>query len=225
MKFLLQNKVWILLIVGVTLFSGCRKGEEDPFISFQSRKARLSGDWTVDAMNRNVTDFHAISSTESVPLITAMSIVGNQLEIREESYNSTLEVIETENFSGTVSEFTYSFDKSGSFKMVLAYEYPIDDNGTERQYTYREEREGSWYFLDGTAAFKNKQRIALNTENKTTTIQISGAEPFTDAIASTQDVEVWELIGLSSEEVKAHADLDRNEPLGGGTGTMDIVLK
>ena len=36
-----------ILVVLPIVFSGCKKGPEDPFLSFRSRKARVCGTWTV----------------------------------------------------------------------------------------------------------------------------------------------------------------------------------
>lgn len=38
----------MLIVLGVsTTFTGCKKGENDPFLSLKSRKARISGEWTL----------------------------------------------------------------------------------------------------------------------------------------------------------------------------------
>ena len=41
-----------VLAIGVSALQGCKKGEEDPFMSLRSRKARLTGEW-------KMTDFKA----------------------------------------------------------------------------------------------------------------------------------------------------------------------
>jgi hypothetical protein len=37
-------KITLLLLIG-TFFYSCKKGSEDPALSFRSRKARLTGKW------------------------------------------------------------------------------------------------------------------------------------------------------------------------------------
>jgi len=43
-----MKKLIILLIIGLYVFSSCGKYEEGPIISFRTKKARLSGTWTID---------------------------------------------------------------------------------------------------------------------------------------------------------------------------------
>lgn len=50
MKYTFNIKTFFLLALSLFLilpFQSCKKGEDDPFISFRSRKARVVGEWTV----------------------------------------------------------------------------------------------------------------------------------------------------------------------------------
>lgn len=40
----------LALIASVALVSSCKRGEEDPFLSFRSRDARLMGEWTLSSL-------------------------------------------------------------------------------------------------------------------------------------------------------------------------------
>ncbi len=47
----LKFKPALLLLISVAFaFQGCKKGENDPFLSFRSRDARLIGDWDLSGM-------------------------------------------------------------------------------------------------------------------------------------------------------------------------------
>ena len=53
----MKNKIKLLLLVftSVVLLSNCKKGKEDPAISFRSRKARLAGEWRMVSGSASLT--------------------------------------------------------------------------------------------------------------------------------------------------------------------------
>ena len=53
-----------IAIIGLTTISSCKKGENDPFLSLKSRKARISGEWQlVDGSSTNTNTFGGITDT------------------------------------------------------------------------------------------------------------------------------------------------------------------
>lgn len=46
----------IICALTVMPFQSCKKGPDDPFISFRSRKARLEGEWTLQTYKKNGTE-------------------------------------------------------------------------------------------------------------------------------------------------------------------------
>ena len=48
-------KKHLLILLGAVLLFGCKKGDDDPAISFRSRKTRLAGDWHIESGNFNYT--------------------------------------------------------------------------------------------------------------------------------------------------------------------------
>lgn len=52
----------IICALTVMPFQSCKKGPDDPFISFRSRKARLEGEWTLKTYKKNGTEQN-LSST------------------------------------------------------------------------------------------------------------------------------------------------------------------
>ena len=48
-------KMTMVLFISVIAFSGCKKGEDDPGISFRSRTARFAGDWKLTTMDYTET--------------------------------------------------------------------------------------------------------------------------------------------------------------------------
>jgi hypothetical protein len=154
-----MKKLIILSLAAIALManlSSCKKGENDPFLSLKSRKARVVGDWTVTMEEGKSQDISKISfggvtvttttnetSTYNGTLFTSTSVTtssagGNPLE---NTYND-------------VYTQSYTFEKDGSFSLETVY--------TGQNYT--EKMEGTWAFVgkSKTAELKNKEAIALS---------------------------------------------------------------
>ena len=154
-----MKKLIILSLASVALManlSSCKKGENDPFLSLKSRKARVVGEWTVTMAEGTSQDISKISfggvtvttttnetSTYNGALYTSTSVTtssagGNPLE---NTYND-------------VYTQSYTFEKDGSFSLETVY--------TGQNYT--EIIEGTWAFVgkSKSAELKNKEAIALS---------------------------------------------------------------
>ena len=57
----------LALVIAATSFSGCKKGENDPFLSLKSRKSRAAGEWKLSAFTTTYTD---ASGTDTQTLAT-----------------------------------------------------------------------------------------------------------------------------------------------------------
>lgn len=124
----------MLAVVGLE-FSGCKKGNEDPGLSLKSRKARMTGEWTV-------VSFGDTNTYEGTSDYTYSDSDGD-------SYATTSEMTSTErmNFDGTYMsqyymEETYSSTSSNGFVNTHTgeYEYTMEDGEFESSskdtYTY-----------------------------------------------------------------------------------------
>jgi hypothetical protein len=154
-----MKKLIVLSLAAIALManlSSCKKGENDPFLSLKSRKARVVGEWTVTKEEGTSQDISKISfggvtvttttnetSTYNGTLFTSTSVTtssagGNPLE---NTYND-------------VYTQSYTFEKDGSFTLETVY--------TGQNYT--EKIEGTWAFVgkSKTAELKNKEAIALS---------------------------------------------------------------
>ncbi|MEY3425959.1 MAG: hypothetical protein RL679_1317 [Bacteroidota bacterium] len=154
-----MKKLIVLSLAAIALIanlSSCKKGENDPFLSLKSRKARVVGEWTVTKEEGTSQDISKISfggvtvttttnetSTYNGTLFTSTSVTtssagGNPLE---NTYND-------------VYTQSYTFEKDGSFTLETVY--------TGQNYT--EKIEGTWAFVgkSKTAELKNKEAIALS---------------------------------------------------------------
>jgi hypothetical protein len=117
---------YLLLAGSAIIFSGCKRGEDDPFFSLHSRDARLTQKWTLTSMNGTIvntfTDPDSIinveytydgtniyitenDSTVSFSYIFDMEIKNNGEVFSEEFFN----IIETDNPSQQSSKTSFWF--------------------------------------------------------------------------------------------------------------------
>jgi hypothetical protein len=79
------------LLLSSTTFTGCKKGEDDPFLSFRSRASRVAGDWKLSS---------GILKSTSGSVTT------------QRTYNDSTY---TEGTTKTTFKQTFSFTKDGTF--------------------------------------------------------------------------------------------------------------
>ncbi len=140
MNHILKNSISMLLIVTVisVTFSGCKKGEDDPFLSLRSRKARVVGDWKV--ISYKYTDVSVSPTLGTTTYTTVMN-------------GSTYTTTQTDVSGTTTSTGTwtseYKFDKKGEFTWT--------DNRDADLYSVS----GTWNFTSGVGELKNKSQLTL----------------------------------------------------------------
>ena len=159
----MKSTVVLLLsaLVIASSFSGCKKGENDPFLSLRSRKSRLEGNWVIVK--------EEVSET---------NINGSTTEIMQSVYDGKMKVTTTTTTVGALSttvidtvKYTVNFDikKDGNYKIIAANENKIDIVTTE----------GTWLFLGKSKLndLKNKEAILL-----TTTKQVVSSNPVANSV-------------------------------------------
>jgi hypothetical protein len=129
LKYLIPVVIIASVLPGI---SSCKKGEDDPFISFRSRKARMEGEWKV------VSAYY--KSIETGP--------------GADSYSWTFDgskVVENDNNVETTYKryWTWKIEKDGKFKSTDAIDGDV------------REISGRWDFLGGNSDVKKKSRIML----------------------------------------------------------------
>ena len=139
-----------LLIITLCL-SSCKKGDNDPFLSLQSRKARLIGEWKV------TKEVIAASETYLDSNLTINSIYDGTKKM-----NYTVTQTPSGNKSSKDSTFysqTLSIKKDGTYVQSIIYY-----NGVNLKIT-----EGTWEFLGKSEInkLKNKEAIYLTTSKTT----------------------------------------------------------
>ncbi len=178
----------------IPVLNSCKKGEEDPSLSFYSRKHRLCQDWDFSYFKRIEEHNNVITSYEFDGAGAILrKIVGLDLYV----YNATMKI---------------SFTKDGT------YNWNQTITTDTSKYTYYEE--GSWYFTGGgkNSDTKYKELLALQKNKVTETMQITGVPPTTTNYYSSGNVDasVYEIIKLAYDEVKlkskVQTDFVQNSP-------------
>lgn len=148
MKKLLVLSIGALALVAN--LSSCKKGENDPFLSLKSRKARLTGEWTVTKIEGTSSD-----KNSSFPLADVTSTT---------TYDGTTETTTTTTVMGTDTDtetytLSFVFDKDGTYTQ------------TKVEGTTTEVETGNWIFLgkNKTAEIANKEAIQLNPTSTSST--------------------------------------------------------
>ncbi|NLA25210.1 MAG: hypothetical protein GX879_09620 [Bacteroidales bacterium] len=165
--------VLLTIIILLPSLSGCfKKGDEDPFLSIYTRKARVTGLWTVDYYNSNLKTIYGDDETQLRTII----------DIKGTSWKETTTWLGTDSIreiKGKIvldnagqPKFTYYFDKNGIMRYIYEYEtVRIGENedigvDTTVTTTIRHEYTGTWNFLGNIDDYKNKERIALVIEEE-----------------------------------------------------------
>lgn len=157
MKKIIALSTIAVLLIGFA--TQCKKGEDDPFVSLRSRKARVSGEW----------------SLTSGTMIYAS---------RGNNYSSTTSIVFTSAaFSSTYNYVNGSFSQTGTDNGTYKYDIKFDKDGS---FTSTEIYDGevsivsgTWNFTDGVGETKKREQIVLFLKSSTgvsgsTTISYSG---------------------------------------------------
>lgn len=133
-----RNLILMMVLVGIMgVLPGCKKGEEDPFISLLSRKGRICGDWV---MNEGTTEY-------GTPVVEEIDYYseGNKLTIQANQGN----------ISGNYT-WKFEINKDGSYRIYQRIDLPYNS-------PYTVDETGYWYFLsrNSNSGKKNKECIAF----------------------------------------------------------------
>ena len=176
----------------------CKKGAEDPWFSFYSRKHRLCQDWKFSFYKR-VEQYND-------------SIISYQ-------YDGSSFVKVTSNKSYVSSAIMkISFKKNGTY---IWDEFITTDTS---EYTYKEE--GNWYFSGGSkdSETKEKELLVLQKGKITRTFK-EGSNVTTTLYSGSGDLpaNTFKILKLSSEEVKLKAEIKMNY-IGAGSSESNLMI-
>lgn len=230
-----------MIIVLPLLTTSCfKKGEEDPFFSMYTRKARIVGTWEITGLNSDIKRTYQ----NDVSTRTTTTVSG-------ESWDQVIEILETDSvreLEGNViiGRNIVVFEKNGGFKKIWEYQYTIEEPIGEdagisyTQFRVAEEIQGTWNWLNNIDDYKNKERVAIIIEDhKTTTQRLSKIETEDSEITPSWTLDttfttsskyangeistIWELDMLKKRSIKSRqtydnyrVDIVNGQEMGGG---------
>lgn len=119
------------------LFDSCKKGEDDPFFSLRSRKARVVGEWKMTSIKSTGTYlFGGILAT-------------NEFTANGSNYTETSTTLGTTTIDEGTLSYDIEFKKDGTFEIKV--------NQDDDPETYN----GVWNFTGGVGELKNKSQITM----------------------------------------------------------------
>ncbi len=139
-----MKKLLVLVLLSGIVFGACKKGENDPFISLKTRKARLSGEWKMTFMERTINDTLFTFDGTTVTKIYGGTTLGTY-----------------------TSEYKLEFTKQGKYTITETLTYPENyfQEGTP-SLTFKNFEEGIWNFTGGAGDTKNKSQLLLMPERE-----------------------------------------------------------
>lgn len=169
----------LALVLLATLFTTCKKGEEDPAFSLRTRKARLTGDWIMTEGSASITYF-----VYGAPYNDAFKFDGSNLTL-----NSTESTGPPTIYVGKYS-LSLSFKKDGTFTASENFAgKPFNANGT-------------WNFTSGVGKAKNKDGIVMKISGVS-----SGTSD--DHLFNQLGMQMtYKLVELRNKEIKLQSDVD-----------------
>lgn len=142
----IKNLLIVFLILTILISNtNCRKGEDDPFFSIHTRKARLTNEWVLIEGSQTSTQTIGQSSLTFDYVITEDSIsYFDGYENQTKAYSETL-----------------TFNKDETFSIKSEQEY-FETN------IFTTTHAGQWSFISSDGDYKNKERVKLLIETMTT---------------------------------------------------------
>jgi hypothetical protein len=222
-----KKRSTILLVLLSTiifpLFTGCfGVGEDDPFISLRTRKARLTGKWDITSYYKNVKQI--VDTSDQKRIIT---------DVQTPDYDQEIYILGTDSvqeIEGEVLEGEMNFDKNGYFTYVFEYEVVESETDEEtfetttETRTVKREMDGTWNFLHNVDDYKKKERLSLVVLNETnsikTTVVVESEEEIGEAdftvsrdftimnYANGEMSYIWELNMLKYSEVHMYQNIN-----------------
>lgn len=165
----------MIIILPLFTTSCFKKGEEDPFFSIYTRKARVTGVWALDQYESSIKRTYQNKPDQTLTVTT----------IDGEDWNQNTKILGTDSVVDIKGKIisgrnTIHYYNDGRFTELLEYEYQIEevDENTENVnitiYKVQDELSGTWNFLGDIDDYKNKERLSLVIEqNKSKTFVYS----------------------------------------------------
>lgn len=232
-KFVKKALVATLALACLPLIQSCKKGEGDPFLSLRSRKARLTGEWTVQTWTEESSYSNTSSSGNTSSGTDKYELEDGDASMFTSYTSSGPYGDYTSSSSGNGDgEITITFNKDGTFSRVYEMNVTYSEDGTTYATTLKVESLGTWSFLHASGKeFENRERVSLNvTEEDYSTTETSDGYSQTysskSEYASGSYSETWLITTLKNKEISFEADYSgsgsyANTSTGLGSGSTE----
>lgn len=212
MKNFLKSTLLISLFVG--FFTECKKGEDDPFISFRSRKARVAGEWKLTkGTSTGISTSHGTNPTTT-------SYTENYTE-------STYSYFSNSGSQTGTHSFAIEFKKDGTYtsvqNMSTAGTGTIVNNITINT-------SGVWNFTGRVGDYKEKEQIVLKETSRSETDQ-NGSQVTT--VSNTIDGKdfggehamCWTLKELRNKKMVIYSKIEESDNGSHGSSELEMTLE
>ncbi len=194
------RQVGILSLI-IILLGGCQKGEEDPTFSLKTRKGRLTGDWMLEA---------------------ATWVRGDTMI--EVSNNIMVMTVGSKTFEDVAYDARLEFEADGSYKISTEQTTPDNFGGVIGPgNTSLSEETGEWQFTGGNGNSKSKSMLVL-LPSKFQYSPFVGSSLTITTFDGQSEATVYDLVKLTSKEIKMGYETTINDDLGTYTSSADLVL-
>ncbi|MCC6250948.1 MAG: hypothetical protein IT238_00630 [Bacteroidia bacterium] len=225
------TKAALAILVVASSFTACKKGDDDPGLSLKSRKGRIAREWKVSDYTTDVTDVTTYNgtTTSTRTLNTKLTYSGNSAkrEVVDTQAGGGVTSTETDVYTGTVSDFSYTFEKDGTWSSTSTIKWTSvtsTSGGTTStdavDITEVVTQSGIWYFLgkNKTTEDKNKESLLLSItkeqykyDSKSTSggnYAYSSDDTYT--YANNENTEVIHLSRLAKDEIVGDGTVDNS---------------
>ena len=181
MKTIQFKHIFALTIISLTIVSACKRGDEDPGLTFRSRNGRLTGTWELTEMASNSTTHREYSSNNTVNSDGVDSVVDISSEVTFSG--GTLKSVDDRQEQRTVKSIEGTvFDLGRSAYARRQYSIPQisitfnDDNTFGITYEFKSEvRENCGYTKETLSS--DFQKIECTETNEVNQREYSYSEP------------------------------------------------
>lgn len=168
----IRAKSILIFITCLYLWSSCKKGEEDPSLSFRSRMNRISEEWILESGHDSLKE-SGFAYKRQYNMGTAITIIAGFPPALYEQF-----------------DISYRLNKDGRYQ--IRYIFTRSDSIGSKVVVI--ESSGSWSFVGKSSDYSNKEQILMiPTKDKTI---VSGNINQADSILVNNIGTKWELIGL-----------------------------
>jgi hypothetical protein len=144
------------LLIGLSALTACKKGAEDPFLSLTSRKARISGEWKLESITSESSNFTTSGDTAVGSTSGNGSSIANHSETNFYTWDETYLI---NDYSFMINrDGTWSSIQDINFTSVIRFQTDTETRTGHNVY----KQSGTWAFVHKTKdEYRDKERVTF----------------------------------------------------------------